>query len=80
MLFDGKNEDEWAIRDKSPARVVADGALTVNKQAGGIETKRRFQNYQLHISGGFRSTSRGPIKRAATAASSRLGGQRRCRV
>ena len=51
ILFDGKNEDEWvAIRDKSPAKwVVADGVLTVNKQAGGIETKRRFQNYQLHI-------------------------------
>jgi hypothetical protein len=51
VLFDGKNQDEWvSVRDKSPARwTVADDVLTVNKQAGGIETKRRFQNYQLHI-------------------------------
>jgi len=51
ILFDGKNLDEWASnRDKSPAKwVVADGVLTVNKQAGNIETKRTFKDYQLHI-------------------------------
>jgi hypothetical protein len=53
VLFDGKNLDEWvSTRDKSPAKwIVADGALTVNKakDAGNIETKRAFTNYQLHI-------------------------------
>jgi hypothetical protein len=51
ILFDGKNLDEWVSnRDKSPAKwVVADGVLTVNKQAGNIETKRTFKDYQLHI-------------------------------
>jgi hypothetical protein len=51
VLFDGRNLDEWvSIRDQSPAKwVVADGIVTVNKAAGGIETKRTFRNYQLHI-------------------------------
>jgi hypothetical protein len=51
VLFDGSNEDEWlSIRDHSPAQwVVANGVLTVAKSKGGIETKRSFKNYQLHI-------------------------------
>jgi hypothetical protein len=53
VLFDGKNLDQWVSnRDKSPAKwTVADGVLTVNKakDSGNIETKRSFQNYQLHI-------------------------------
>ena len=51
VLFDGRNLDEWVNqRDKSPAGwTVADGVMTVNKQAGNIETKRTFRNYQLHI-------------------------------
>ena len=51
VLFDGSNESEWvSIRDHSPAQwVVANGVLTVAKSSGGIETKRSFKNYQLHI-------------------------------
>jgi hypothetical protein len=51
ILFDGKNLDEWvSAKDKSPAKwVVADGAVTVNKAAGDIETKRQFRNFQLHL-------------------------------
>jgi len=51
VLFDGKNLDEWvSTQDKGPAKwIVASGALTVNKAAGNIETKRNFRNYQLHI-------------------------------
>jgi hypothetical protein len=51
VLFDGKSLDEWvSARDQSPAGwTVANGLLTVNKQAGNIETKRRFRNYQIHI-------------------------------
>jgi hypothetical protein len=51
VLFDGKNLDEWVSnRDKSPAKwTVSDGVLTVQKDAGNIETKRSFKNYQLHI-------------------------------
>jgi len=50
-LFDGKNLDEWVQNsDGSPAKWdVADGILTVNKNYGNIETKRKFTNYQLHI-------------------------------
>ena len=51
VLFDGKNLDEWvSAQDKSPAQwIVADGIVTVKKAAGNIETRRSFQNYQLHI-------------------------------
>jgi hypothetical protein len=51
VLFDGSNEDEWvSIGGKAPVGwVVADGVLTVAKFKGGIETKRKFKSYQLHI-------------------------------
>jgi len=51
VLFDGKNLDEWVQNnDGSPAKWdVANGILTVNKNYGNIETKRKFSNYQLHI-------------------------------
>ncbi|HLZ44027.1 MAG TPA: DUF1080 domain-containing protein [Candidatus Sulfotelmatobacter sp.] len=51
VLFDGKNLDQWvSVKDKSPAKwIVSDGVITVNKQAGNIETKRSFKNYQLHL-------------------------------
>jgi hypothetical protein len=51
LLFDGKNLDEWvSAKDKAPAKwTVADGAFTVDKTAGNIETRRVFRNYQLHI-------------------------------
>jgi alpha-3'-ketoglucosidase len=51
ILFDGHDESQWvSVRDHSPAGWdVHDGVLTVNKQAGNIETRRSFTNYQLHL-------------------------------
>ena len=51
VLFDGKGLGEWVeTADKSPARWrVAGGAMTVEKSAGNIETKRRFKSFQLHL-------------------------------
>ncbi|HEU4720592.1 MAG TPA: DUF1080 domain-containing protein [Gemmatimonadaceae bacterium] len=51
VLFNGTSLDEWVmIRDKSPAKwTLGDGVMTVNKAAGGIETKRQFTDYQMHI-------------------------------
>jgi hypothetical protein len=51
VLFDGTNESQWvSAQDHTPARwTVADGLLTVAKDAGNIETRRLFHNYQLHI-------------------------------
>src|SRR5688572_25563616 len=51
ILFDGKNLDEWvSARDKSAAQwKVENGAFTVNKPSGDIQTKKTFTNYQLHI-------------------------------
>lgn len=51
VLFDGTDLDEWVNqRDGSPAGwSVSDGAIVVNKQAGDIESRRRFGSYQLHL-------------------------------
>ncbi len=52
ILFDGKNLDQWvSVKDKSkPAPwTIADGAFTVKKGTGNIETKKSFLNYQLHL-------------------------------
>lgn len=52
VLFDGTNLDEWESADdtNAPARwTLADGAVTVKKGAGNIQTKRAFTDYQLHL-------------------------------
>lgn len=51
VLFDGRSLDKWAtVKDGSPARwTVKDGAFTVVKEAGNIQTKQSFGNYQLHL-------------------------------
>ncbi|HSC37942.1 MAG TPA: DUF1080 domain-containing protein [Chitinophagaceae bacterium] len=52
VLFDGKNLDQWvsAKDGSSPAAwTVADGAFTVKKGTGNIQTKQSFTDYQLHI-------------------------------
>ena len=51
VLFDGRNLNEWVnVKDGAPAGwTVANGALTVNKAVGNIETRRRFGSYQLHL-------------------------------
>lgn len=51
ILFDGKNLDQWlSVNDKSPAKwIVKNGMFTVDKKTGNIETKKSFNNYQLHL-------------------------------
>jgi len=52
VLFNGKNLGQWvssADRNAPATWTVADGVLTVKKDAGNIETKQTFTNYQLHI-------------------------------
>jgi hypothetical protein len=52
VLFDGKNLDEWvSAQDRTaPAKwIVAHGIVTVDKNTGNIETKRKFRNYQFHV-------------------------------
>ena len=51
VLFNGKNLDEWVSNKDTtvPAKWKVDGeAMTVDKSAGDIQTKRRFTDYQLH--------------------------------
>jgi Domain of Unknown Function (DUF1080) len=54
VLFDGKNLDLWRAADaadtnKPAGWTVSDHELTVNKKAGGILTRQRFTDYQLHL-------------------------------
>ncbi len=52
ILFDGKNLDEWvATKDTVSGKkwMVSDNIMTVDKTAGDLQTKRRFNDYQLHI-------------------------------
>ena len=52
VLFDGKSLDKWTSVNKpgEPAGwTVADGAFTVNKATGNIQTKQSFTDYQLHL-------------------------------
>lgn len=51
VLFDGRNLDRWtSVNDGGAARwTVADGAFTVKKGTGNIQTRQSFGNYQLHL-------------------------------
>jgi hypothetical protein len=51
VLFNGTDlENEWTNGDgEQPGWVVADGCVTVKKGTGTIQTKRVFEDYQLHI-------------------------------
>lgn len=50
VLFDGKDLSAWENTKGEPAQwTVHDGVVTVNKKAGDIRTKQKFENCQLHI-------------------------------
>ena len=52
VLFNGKNLNEWESVNnptKQAEWTVANGAFTVKKGTGNIQTKKLFTNYQLHI-------------------------------
>lgn len=52
VLFDGHNLDGWvSAQDTTQAAqwTVADGAFTVKPGTGNIQTRQKFQDYQLHI-------------------------------
>lgn len=51
VLFGGKSLDQWVnVKDGAPAGwTVADGAATVRKEAGNIQTRQSFASYQLHL-------------------------------
>lgn len=52
ILFDGKDLKEWvSVKDTNTMAkwTVNNGAFTVNKGTGNIQTKRSFLDYQLHL-------------------------------
>lgn len=52
VLFDGTSLSQWVSSNNtsSPAEwAIADGAFTVVKGKGGIQTKQEFTDYQLHL-------------------------------
>ena len=65
ILFGGKDLNEWVSgKDgKSPALwTIADGAFTVKKGTGSIQTKRSFLDYQLHVEFLARAEARCPVE------------------
>ena len=50
ILFDGSSLDEWeSVRGGDAGWIVAAGAMTVSSGTGGIRTKKKFRDVQLHI-------------------------------
>lgn len=50
VLFDGTNLNEWTnAKGEAAEWVVADGCVTVKRGTGTIQTKRQFNDFQLHI-------------------------------
>ncbi len=51
VLFNGKNLDAWYGDDSTKVAGwdIAAGIMTVNKKAGRIITKQKFEDYQLHL-------------------------------
>ncbi len=50
ILFDGKDLSAWENTQGGPAEwKVKDGVLTVDKSKGDIQTKEKFDSFQLHI-------------------------------
>ena len=51
ILFNGKNLNAWYGDDstKTAGWDIAEGIMTVNKKMGGIITKQKFMDYQLHV-------------------------------
>ena len=50
VLFDGTNLDAWHHpKGEAPKWTVADGAFTVKRGTGTIQTKKAFGDMQLHI-------------------------------
>lgn len=50
VLFDGKSLKNWESEKSGEAKwKVEDGAMTVTAGAGGIKTKEKFGDIQLHI-------------------------------
>lgn len=51
-LFDGKDLSAWESVDKPGMKAdwtVENGILTVKPTSGGIQTKQKFEDYQLHV-------------------------------
>ena len=50
VLFDGKDLSKWENTKGGPAEwKVKDGVITVDKSKGDIQTKDKFNDFQLHI-------------------------------
>jgi len=52
ILFNGKDLTKWVTTNDTTRQadwIVNKGILTVNKQAGNIQTKQSFMDYQLHL-------------------------------
>lgn len=50
VLFDGKDLSKWQSPQGGPAEwTVKDGVMTVDKSKGDIQTRDKFNDFQLHV-------------------------------
>jgi hypothetical protein len=50
VLFDGKDLSAWeTTKGEAAGWTVHDGIVTVAKKSGDIQTKQKFENFQLHL-------------------------------
>ncbi len=50
VLFDGKDLSAWESVKGGPAQwIVNNGVFTVDKKTGDIQTKEKFESFQLHM-------------------------------
>ena len=50
VLFDGKDLSAWeSVKGGAAEWDVKDGVFTVNKKKGDIQTKQKFNDFQMHI-------------------------------
>jgi len=50
VLFDGSNLSAWeSLKGEAAGWAVSDGVFTVKKGTGDIQTKQKFNDFQLHL-------------------------------
>lgn len=68
VLFDGKDLSAWeSVKGGAAEWDVHDGVFTVNKKKGDIQTKQKFNDFQMHIEWQVRRISLERASREVTA-------------
>ena len=69
MLFDGKDLSKWTNDRGQPAHWRIQNGYVETQAGGGIRTKGKWADFQLHVEWASPTPPRAPARAAATAAS-----------